>query len=663
MRKEKRASAWAGDRWIKPFFRQYKKTLALALGLGIVAAFFAAALMFTSGYLIGGSALMPASILLLNLPLMFVRIFGVGKPVLQYFERLASHDWVLRMTSALRLKLWGALERDAVFFHSAHRMGDALGLLSEDIGHIQNLYLRTVFPTVVAWALSLIVVAIFGALTPWAGAAMLLVLGVDVVLVPLWSLLVNGARQTKRKQLKNRLYADLADNVLGVDDWVFSGRADDFLARHASAQAELRALEAAGHAFDRARDLAVQALFTLGALVVVAWAAGAFGPHGAGVLDGSANWMLAFALGYFPLLDAFAPLPVAAVEVRAHEDSLRRLNELPAEDGEAALRRVQRELAAEEAGEGAAEAAASVDAAGGAATADADTAVAAAGSAATDAGTAAAAAPSVAVPASSTSPASPLPTPPFEVRVDDVAFAYPGTERRVIDGLTLRIEPGQHVAVLGRSGSGKSTLASLIRGDLRPDKGGVTLGGAPTADLGDAAARYFGVIQQRTYLFNTTLRDNLRIGDPHAADEDIARVLERVGLGPLLTRLPEGLDTLVDEEGLRFSGGERHRIALARVLLQDASVVILDEPTVGLDPRTERAVLDTFLEALADKTLIMITHHLPGVAGMDRVVFLEDGRVKRDGAVLMDAPPAQLAQESPHYRRLLAFDQGARTLS
>lgn len=640
MRKEKRAGAWKNDRWIKPFFRRYKKTLALALYLGIVAAFFAAALMFTSGYLIGGSALMPASILLLNLPLMFVRIFGVGKPVLQYFERLASHDWVLRMTSALRLKLWGALERDAVFFHSARRMGDALGLLSEDIGHIQNLYLRTVFPTVVAWALALIVVAIFGALTPWAGAAMLLVLGVDVVLVPLVSLLVNGARQAKRKQLKSRLYADLADNVLGVDDWVFSGRADDYLARHAGVQAELRALEAAGHAFDRVRDLAVQALFTLGALVVVAWAASAFGPHGSGVLDGSANWILAFALGYFPLLDALAPLPVAAVEVRAHEDSLRRLNELPADDGEAAVRRVQEELAAEAAG---------------GARADGGEGQASGRSGA-----------SAAMPADSAGAlggASALPAPPFELCVDGVSFAYPGTDRRVIDGLSLRIRPGQHVAVLGRSGSGKSTFASLVRGDLRPDVGRITLGGVPTADLGDAAARYFGVIQQRTYLFNTTLRDNLRIGDSHAADEEIVRVLERVGLGPLLARLPEGLDTLVDEEGLRFSGGERHRIALARVLLQDSPVVILDEPTVGLDPRTERAVLDTFLEALADKTLIMITHHLPGVAGMDRVIFLEDGRVKQDGDVLMDASPAQLAQESPHYRRLLAFDQGTCSVS
>lgn len=674
------AQTWRRDRWVKPFFRQYRKVLALALTLGVAAAFFAAALMFTSGYLIGGSALMPASILLLNMPLMFVRIFGVGKPVLQYFERLQSHDWVLRMTSALRLKLWGALDRDAVFFRSAHRMGDALGLLSEDIGHIQNLYLRTVFPTVIAWILAVLVVAGMGALTPWAGAALLLVLGVDVALVPLVSVLANGARQAKRKELKNRLYADLADNVLGVSDWVISGRAQDYLDHHAQTQRELRELEVAAHRFDRKRDLAVQALFTLGALVVVAWAAVSFGPHGSGVLGGSANWMLAFALGYFPLLDAFAPLPPAAVELRAHEDSIRRLNRMPAEDGEAALARVQAELAAEtqeaeggakgETPEGAnseandmvptANSAGEPKSAPSSMHATASVASRAASAPAPAAASATFAGAPSAAPAATTAtaPGSAGPRAPFDLRVDDVVFSYPGTDRRVLDGLSLRIAPGEHVAILGRSGSGKSTLVSLVRGDLRPTSGSVTLGGFATELLGDAAARYFGVIQQSTYLFNATLRENLRVGNPNATDEEVEAVLSRVGLDSLLARLPEGLDTLVDEAGLRFSGGERHRVALARVLLQDAPVVILDEPTVGLDPRTERAVMGTLLDALADKTVLMITHHLPGVSRMDRVVFLEDGRVKRDGDVLMDAAPAELAAASPHYRRLLAFDEG-----
>lgn len=641
------ARTWRQDRWVKPFFRQYRKVLALALTLGVAAALFAAALMFTSGYLIGGSALMPASILLLNMPLMFVRIFGVGKPVLQYFERLQSHDWVLRMTSVLRLKLWGALDRDAVFFRSAHRMGDTLGLLSEDIGHIQNLYLRTVFPTVIAWILAVIVVAGMGALTPWAGLALALVLAVDVVLVPLVSLLANGARQAKRKELKNRLYADLADNVLGVSDWVFSGRSEDYLQHHAETQRELRELEAAGHRFDRARDLAVQALFALGALVVVAWAATAFGPHGTGVLDGSANWMLAFALGYFPLLDAFAPLPPAAVDLCAHEGSIRRLNRMSAEDGEAAFARVEAELKAEAAEETGRETAKEVEAQA-AARLESKAAKRVESHAVekTEAQT------------GESAPASSVPCAPFALRVDDVSFVYSGAQRRVLDGLTLHIEPGQHVAVLGRSGSGKSTLASIVRGDLRPTSGSVTLGGFPTERLGDDAARYFGVIQQNTYLFNASLRENLRVGNVAATDEELTAVLSRVGLDGLLARLPEGLDTLVDEAGLRFSGGERHRVALARVLLQDAPVVILDEPTVGLDPRTERSVMGTLLDALADKTVLMITHHLPGVSRMDRVVFLENGRVKRDGDVLMDASPAELQAKSPRYRRLLAFDEG-----
>ena len=125
-----------------------------------------------------------------------------------------------------------------------------------------------------------------------------------------------------------------------------------------------------------------------------------------------------------------------------------------------------------------------------------------------------------------------------------------------------------------------------------------------------------------------------------------------MGLGDLLDRLPQGLDTLVDEAGMRFSGGERHRIALARVLLQGAPIVLLDEPFAALDPITERGLLDTLLDVFADRTLILVTHHLQGVSRMDRVVFISDGAVSLDGA------PADLERGSEHYRRLLALDRG-----
>lgn len=159
---------------------------------------------------------------------------------------------------------------------------------------------------------------------------------------------------------------------------------------------------------------------------------------------------------------------------------------------------------------------------------------------------------------------------------------------------------------MGKSGAGKSTLASLIRGDLVPTKGTVTIVDPKgkelhTSALNNKASDFFGVIQQRTYVFNATLRDNLLIGNPHANDEELIETLHKVGLGSLLERLPQGLNTIVDEAGLRFSGGERHRIALARVLLQDAPIVILDEPMVGLDPLTEQQVLESIFSTLQHK--------------------------------------------------------------
>ena len=208
------------------------------------------------------------------------------------------------------------------------------------------------------------------------------------------------------------------------------------------------------------------------------------------------------------------------------------------------------------------------------------------------------------------------------------------------------------MAILGKSGSGKSTLASLLRGDRVPTAGQLTLAGVAPSELGDQIADFIGVINQAPYLFNTTVLNNLRIGNENASEADVWAVLEQVGLKATIERLPHGLATMVDSAGLRFSGGERHRLALARILLAKTPIVLLDEPTVGLDPVTERAVMNTFFTALQDKTLIWITHHLQGIEAMDRVIFLEDGQLAMDGT------PRELAQTNARYRHLKAVDEG-----
>ncbi|MCC9918842.1 thiol reductant ABC exporter subunit CydC, partial [Streptococcus agalactiae] len=141
------------DQWIKPFFKQYKVSLVIALFLGFMTFFSASALMFNSGYLISKSASLPSNILLVYVPIVLTRAFGIGRPVFRYIERLTSHNWVLRMTSQLRLKLYHSLESNAIFMKRDFRLGDVMGLLAEDINYLQNLYLRTIFPTIIAWIL------------------------------------------------------------------------------------------------------------------------------------------------------------------------------------------------------------------------------------------------------------------------------------------------------------------------------------------------------------------------------------------------------------------------------------------------------------------------------------------------------------------------------
>lgn len=608
--------AWEQDRWVRPFLKRYLKALLASLGLGLATMVFAAGLMFTSGFLISDAAEQPAlGLFSLLVPLGLVQVFGVGKPFLGYLERLASHDWVLRLTSAMRTRLYRSLEREGVFWMATRKAGEVLGLLAGDIGHLQNLYLRCVFPLMTAWGLWLLASLLVGLFTPLFGLFMLLGLGVLALLMPLVSVLVNGARQMRAKELSNRLYDSAADDVAGLADWTFSGRRDDYLARLMEPDAQLNAVEARSARSLRRINAAGQIVFCALSICLLCWAALHFGnmaqaAAATGVPARPADFIAAIVLGFFPLLEAFEPLPGAALQAGAHLDSLERLNTLDeveddGDGGAAGAGSAQRESAAAAQAQG--EAAGSAGAAG-------------------------------------------LGAEPPVLDFDDVSFAYPG-QPLLLRGVSLRVEPGEKLAVLGPSGAGKSTLLSLARGDLSPTAGRVTLGGADTAALGDAICSQLGLIQQSTYLFNRSLFANLSLGDRSITRDAAAAALQAVGLGPLLASLPKGLDTMVSEAGHNFSGGERHRIALARVLLKDTPVVLLDEPTVALDPLTEHALLEDLFTVLEGRSVVMVTHHLAGIEHMDRVVFIEDGRIALEGS------PAELARSSARFQQLLAFDR------
>ena len=566
------------DRWVRPFLRKYRWTLTLAILLGILTFVCAGGLMFTAGYLISKCATMPFNILLVYVPIVLTRAFGIFRPVFHYAERLTSHNWVLKMTSVFRKKLYNSLEKDAVFFNSKYRIGDILGLLSEDVAHIQNLYLRTIFPMLVASGLYLIIVIALGALTPWMGLLMLLLFGLIIFGIPVWSILVNGARQEQEKQATNKLYSDLTDNVMGITDWILSGNSAKYIRRHDTHEQKLMSSQKAMHRFNNFRDFLLQMVILLIIISLVVWGSYRFGGHW------GANWIAAFVLCVFPLDEALVGLPAAAQQTNVYTDSLVRLNNLPQTSKEKAT--------------------------------------------------------------------APQIEAPYQIKVSDVSFRYSPDTRLILQHLNLDIQPGEKLAILGRSGAGKSTLASLIRGDLKPSDGQITLNGEPTSSFGDQIADYIGVVHQSPYLFNTTVLNNIRLGNEEATEDDVWDVLKRVGLEKKVQQLPEGLNTKIGEAGSIFSGGERHRLSLARILLKNVPIVILDEPTVGLDPLTEQQVIDTFINELEGKTLIWITHHLQGIEAMDQVVFIEDGKISMSGT------PQELWENNSHYQKLKKADQG-----
>ncbi|MCY0904814.1 ABC transporter ATP-binding protein [Arthrobacter sp. H14-L1] len=243
-----------------------------------------------------------------------------------------------------------------------------------------------------------------------------------------------------------------------------------------------------------------------------------------------------------------------------------------------------------------------------------------------------------------------IPRGPVAVEFDDVRFAYPSADKvslasledvatldtrggeEVLHGISFRAEPGQTIALVGSSGAGKSTIAQLLSRLYDVDSGAVRLAGTDVRDVTfDSLRQSIGMVTQDGHLFHESIRSNLRLAKPDASDEQIWDALSRARLKEMITSLPDGLDTVVGERGYRLSGGERQRLTIARLLLVQPAVVILDEATAALDSTNEAAVQAALGEALQDRTAIVIAHRLSTIRAADTILVIEAGRIVEQG--------------------------------
>ncbi|WP_026058407.1 thiol reductant ABC exporter subunit CydD [Streptomyces sp. SS] len=250
------------------------------------------------------------------------------------------------------------------------------------------------------------------------------------------------------------------------------------------------------------------------------------------------------------------------------------------------------------------------------------------------------------------------PASPFPLELDGLSARYAGQERAALADFRLTLEAGRRVAVVGASGSGKTTLAQVLLRFLDMEHGTYRLGGVPAWELdGDAVRRLVGLCAQDAHLFDSSVRENLRLARTGADDDELREALRRARLLDWVDGLPAGLDTLVGEHGSRISGGQRQRLALARALLADFPVLVLDEPAEHLDLATADALTDDLLRATEGRTTVLITHRLHGLEAVDEVIVLDEGRTVQRG------PYAELATADGPLRRMLEQEREADLLT
>ncbi|XVU21459.1 amino acid ABC transporter ATP-binding/permease protein [Actinoplanes sp. CA-054009] len=612
--------------------------LLLAVLAGIGAAGAAVGLMATSAWLISRAALHPP-VLHLMVAIVAVRAFGIGRGVFRYAERLAGHDAALRVLGRLRVRLFDRLTALAPAGTAGFRGADLAQRLAADVDAVLDMLVRVVLPYTVAAVVGLGSVLLVGAMSPTAGAALAFGLLAVAVGVPLLQSAAARRADGRLAPLRGDLATATVDLLHGLPDLIAYGATPAQLARLTEAdtrlrQAEQRSTTAAG------ASAAVTALAT-GLSLIVGLAAGAVAVR-SGTLHG--ELLAVVVLTPLAVYESIAGLPVAAQRFAAARASLTRLAEILSTPDPITVPKVPAELptatprrplpAGPAAGAGAP---GRPVAAGPAAGAGAPGRPLAAGKAA---GVGAPGRPLAAdlvaevgapgwPPAAGPAAGSGAPV----TSPDVVAISVEGVSaawvrgRTAVSDVSFDLPAGARVALVGPSGSGKSTIAALLVRFLDPTAGRITLGGVDLRRLDpDDVRRVVGYLPEDAYLFDTTISANLRVGRPEATEDDLRAALARARLLDWVDTLPDGLETFVGEHGMALSGGQRRRLALARALLADFRVLVLDEPTEHLDDETAVALTRDLLAAAGDRSVLLITHRTDVASQVDRVIDLAAGK-------------------------------------
>ena len=570
---------------IRTEIKKNKSVMTLVVVLGILSTVSGAALMYVSGFLISKSSLRIGNILMLQVPTVLTRTFSLSQSTFAYLQRLTSHNLVLGIIEKMRSRVYKILEPHALKLKKEYKSGDLLGLIAEDIEHLQNIYLKTIFPSIVSLVLYVIFVTLmFGYDMSYAILATLFGLFI-IFIVPFASLTFTRRNFQVMKEAKYDLYKNFTSAIFGISDWISSNRVNDFMNEYQEKETRLLKKETKIKIFVHFRENLVNFIAGLTVFYMI------YSCWNMTLNDSIENvYIASFCMMALSVMSVSVMTSESVAHIPGYEVSIKRVKDFYANEQDDVD--IDKVLQNKEGN---------------------------------------------------------------VIDIENVTFAYENG-KNVLDDISLSIKKGEKVAILGRSGVGKSTLVKLLTGTYTDYTGSISvLGKVPTEKM---LGTKISLLNQKPYLFDMTIRENLKLAlldkKEEVTDDEInskiEESLEKSQLTRLISELPEGINTNVFETGSRFSGGERQRIAFARTLIQNNELLLLDEPTVGLDPKTEHELLKTIFETNRDKTIVWITHHLNSIKYMDRIIFIKDGKVEMNGT------HEELYKTNEKYRKLYDMD-------
>ncbi|MGI2070658.1 heme ABC transporter ATP-binding protein/permease CydC [Shewanella baltica] len=573
-----------------PFIRLFSRQwlmMSVGLLLTIITLMAGIGLLSLSGWFLSATAVAGLTIVTAQsfnffTPAGGVRFLSIARTASRYGERLATHEATFKLLTELRVWAWRKLLPLSAKNLQGLRRGDMLNRLVADIDTLDHLYLRLLTPM----AASLLMTGLLYLFLAWFDAKLALSLCLFLVAVwlvmPLLFYRLGHAPSRTMLETKRHYRVQLLDMLQGQAELSLFGANDRFRQKLNDAQTELFRSQSA-MANITALSQAMLILSTGSALIMMLYLAA----QGVGdaVPPGPMFALMVFAT--MACVEMMMPIAGAFQHLSGCVLAATRINEIT--EQEADIQFV------------------------------ADTG---------------------------------LRTKSGALQIEDIHFGY-RDDQYVLQGLSLEIIAGQKVALLGPTGCGKSSLLALITREWQAQQGHIKLDGLLISDYSERGLRdAITVISQRIYLFAGTLRENLVLALPviegekrTAHDARLIDVLQRVGLGALLTG-DKPLDMWIGEGGRQLSGGEQRRIGVARALLRDAPLLLLDEPTEGLDKRTEREILSLLFEFAQDKTLLMISHRLTAMAKMDQIHLLGQGKIIASGT------HQSLIEDSAEYQAL-----------